>query len=210
MEELFDRAADSEVKPDGKMPQPWQPQQQQRQSGESYLQGGKKRNFQPSISEPAEAPKADKSKSDKDDKRTPAPWVSPELYETRKSEGKCIRCGSPKLKTFRCPKYTRANCPDNLAPPGEGKQIKRQRSFDSLDGNIRGNSTASDFTKAEGCLREPESSHVKSISVWNGKTGFIAHCPRSPDTRSTRSIAKNTSTHRLRRDKHLHVSTTSQ
>jgi hypothetical protein len=34
MEELFDRAADSEVKPDHKMPQLQQPQQQQRQSGE--------------------------------------------------------------------------------------------------------------------------------------------------------------------------------
>jgi hypothetical protein len=131
MEELFDRAADSEVKPDGKKPQPQQPQQQQRQSGESSQQGGKKRNFRPSISEPAEAPKPDKSKSDKDDKRTPAPWVSPELYETRKSEGKCIRCGSPKHKTFRCTKYTGANFPENLAPQGDGKQIKRQLSFDS-------------------------------------------------------------------------------
>jgi hypothetical protein len=54
-----------------------------------------------------------------------------------------------------------------------------------VDSNIRGNSTASDFTKAEGCLREPERSHVKSIFVWNGKTGFIAHCPQSADTRST-------------------------
>jgi hypothetical protein len=49
--------------------------------------------------------------------------------------------------------------------------------YEGVDGNIRGNSTASDFTKAEGCLREPESSHVKSIFVWNGKTGLIAHCP---------------------------------
>jgi len=35
MEELFDCAPDSEVKPDGKKPQLQQPQQQQRQSGES-------------------------------------------------------------------------------------------------------------------------------------------------------------------------------
>ena len=131
MEELFDRAADSEVKQDGKKPQPQQPEQQQRQLRESSQQGGKKRNFRPSIFEPAEAPKPDKSKSDKDDKRTPAPWVSPELYETRKSEGKSICCGSPKQKTFRCTKYTRANCSENLAPPGDGKQIKRQLDFDS-------------------------------------------------------------------------------
>jgi hypothetical protein len=48
MEELFDRAADSEVKPDGKKPPPQQPQQQQRRSGESSCQqGGKKCNFRP-------------------------------------------------------------------------------------------------------------------------------------------------------------------
>ena len=89
------------------------------------------RNLRPSISRPAEAPKPDKSRSDKDDKCTPAPWVSPELYETRKSERKCIRWGSPKHKTFRCMKYTPTNFPENLAPPGDGKQIQRKRSFDS-------------------------------------------------------------------------------
>jgi hypothetical protein len=66
--------------------------------------------------------------------------------------------------------------------------------YEGVDGNIRGISTASDFTKGEGCLREPESSHVKSIFVWNSKTGFIAHCPQSPDTRLTQRIAANTST----------------
>jgi hypothetical protein len=131
MIELFDRGADSEVKPDGKKPQLQQPQQQQRQSGESSQQGGKKRNFRPSILEPAEVPKPDKPKSDKDDKCTPAPWVSPELYETRKSEGDLLHWGSPKHNTFRCRKYTRAYFHENLAPPGDRKQIKRQRSFDS-------------------------------------------------------------------------------
>jgi len=55
--------------------------------------------------------------------------------------------------------------------------------YDGVDGNIRGNSTTSNFTKAKGCLRDPESTHAKSIFVWNGITGFTAHCPRSPDTR---------------------------
>jgi len=96
MEEVFDCAADSEVKPDSKKPQPQQPQQQQKQSGESCQQGGKKCNFRPSISEPADAPNTDKSMSDHDDTCTPAPWVSPELNETRTSEGKCIGCRSPK------------------------------------------------------------------------------------------------------------------
>jgi hypothetical protein len=59
MEELFDRAADSEVKPGGKKPQLQQPQQQQKQSRESCQQGGKRSNFRPSISEPAESQKPD-------------------------------------------------------------------------------------------------------------------------------------------------------
>ena len=132
MEELFDRAADSEVKPDGTKPQPQHPQHQQRQSGKSTSQqGGKKRNLRASISEPGKALMPDKSKSDKDNKRTPAPLVLAELYETQKSERKCIHDRSLKHKTFRCITYTRAHFPANLAPPGEGKQIKRQHSFDS-------------------------------------------------------------------------------
>jgi hypothetical protein len=58
MEELFNRAADSEVKRHGNKPQLRQPQQHARQSGQSSSeQGGKRCNFQQSISEPAEAPK---------------------------------------------------------------------------------------------------------------------------------------------------------
>jgi len=82
--------------------------------------------------------------------------------------------------------------------------------YKGVDGNIGGNSTASDFTEAEGCLREPESCHVESMFVWNGKTGFIAQCPRSPDTGRTRRIAANTSTHRLQCYKHLYISSRSQ
>ena len=33
--------------------------------------------------------------------------------------------------------------------------------YNGVDGNIRGNSATSDFTKAKGCLRQPHSSHVK-------------------------------------------------
>jgi len=47
------------------------------------------------------------------------------------SEGKCRPCGSPKHKIFLCTKYTRSNFPENLPTPGDRKQIKRQRSFDS-------------------------------------------------------------------------------
>jgi len=91
----------------------------------------KKRNFWQGISEQAEALKPDKPKSEKDDSATAAFPVSPERYAIRKWEGKCICCGSPILKTFRCTKYKSAKFPDNLAPPGDGKQIKSHRSFHS-------------------------------------------------------------------------------
>ena len=175
-------------------------------------------------------------------KRTPVPWVSPEPYVTRTSDRKCILYRSPNHKTFCWTKYTRANFPENLAPPGDGNKsnasapsiVNNQETnlplsgsssagevawagpwiagigYKCVDGNIRGISTASDFTKAEGCLSEPESSHVKWIFVWNGETRFIPHCLRSPDTRSTQRIAANTSTHWMRRYKHLHVSTSAE
>jgi len=82
--------------------------------------------------------------------------------------------------------------------------------YKDVDGNFRGNSAASDFIMGKRCLREPESSHIESRFVWNSKTGFIVHCPRSPDTRSTPRIAVNMCTHQLRRYMHLYVSTTSQ
>jgi len=69
--------------------------------------------------------------------------------------------------------------------------------LEAIKGNIRGHTIASDFIKAEGCLRQPEISHVMPIIVWNGKTGFIPHCPWSLDMRSTWKIAPSTSTHRL-------------
>jgi len=105
MEELFKRAADSEVKTDSKNPQQQLPHQQRKQSGESSQQGSKKRNFRTSISVPGKELKPVNSTTDKDDKRTPATWVSPELKENRKSEGQCIRCGSPKHKTFLSMKH---------------------------------------------------------------------------------------------------------
>jgi len=51
LDELFDCAAASEFKLDYKTPGG---QHHQTQAGESHKGGGKKRNFQPSISEPAE------------------------------------------------------------------------------------------------------------------------------------------------------------
>jgi hypothetical protein len=61
IDELFDRAADLETKP-----QKYDKSQQQRQHGETSYKGGRKCGYRPSISEskdaPKEAPKPDKLK----------------------------------------------------------------------------------------------------------------------------------------------------
>jgi hypothetical protein len=72
MEELSDRTANSEVKPDSNKPQPQQQQRQQKQSGESSQQGSKKCNIRPSISEAAESPMSDRSKLDNNERSAPA------------------------------------------------------------------------------------------------------------------------------------------
>jgi hypothetical protein len=242
MEELFDSAANSEVKPDGQKPQPQQPQQQQRQSGESSIQGGKKLNFRPSISKLAKKPKPDKSKSDKDDNRTPAPWVWQSSAKLRSRKENAYAADHPNMKNSGArnihapttPKTSLLQETENKSNPSAPSIVKNQKPslhwsvsssegedgrmgawiaviwYEGVDGNIRGYSTTSDFTEAEGCLTESETSHVKSIFVLIGKTGFFAHYPRSPDMRSSYRIAASTSTHRFRWYKHLYISTTSQ
>jgi len=82
--------------------------------------------------------------------------------------------------------------------------------YQGVVGKNRRYSTVSHFTKAEGCLRQPDCFHLKSIFLWNSKTWFTTHSPRSLATRSTLRIAKHMSTHRLWRYKQLYISTTSQ
>jgi hypothetical protein len=60
----------------------------------------------------------------------PAPWVSTEIFESRRTTGKCLRCGSPNHKASFCPKYSRGGNPpqqnQTLAPNRDGgHQIKR-------------------------------------------------------------------------------------
>jgi len=104
LDQLFDCAAASEFKPDDK--KPGGQRQQQRQTGESQKGGDKKRNFRPSISEPTENTSGNSntsnhsnnsgtgnSKSGKSNKSSggsranlsPAPWLSKEIYESRKA-----------------------------------------------------------------------------------------------------------------------------
>jgi len=146
IDELFDRAADVETEPEQ------YDKQQQKPAGESSRPGGKKRNFRPSISETKDVPKHP-SKPDKTGKSSggggtdlpPSPWVPGEVYASGKANGKCLRCGGEGHEAFQCPKYSKPNYQDSLAPrDGKGKdtdgkggnrQIKRQRSFDTQQAN---------------------------------------------------------------------------
>jgi hypothetical protein len=147
MDELFDKAAASEITHiDSKKPQQQQ-SQQQKQPMDTPHKGGK-RGYRPSISEPANTTgeKSGHSGSNKYGKSggggqssglPPAPWVSTEVFESRRSNAKCLRCGSPNHKASFCPKYSRGGNPPQqdqwLAPSGNGSgghQVKRQKSFD--------------------------------------------------------------------------------
>jgi len=99
-------------------------QQQQRQSGESQKSGDKKWNFGPSVSESADKtsgnsnnfnnsnnsnnPDPGNSKSVKsnmpsggsDANLSPAPWLSEEVYKSRKDNRQCTGCSSRDQKTL--------------------------------------------------------------------------------------------------------------
>jgi len=142
IDELFDQAADLETQPEEYN------KQRQKPPGESSRPCGKKPNIRPSISETKEVPKIP-CKPEKPDKSSGAggkdlplsPWVAGEVYAARKPNGKCLRCGCEGHKAFQCPKYSKPNYQDSLAPrDGQGKdtdgkggnrQIKCQRSFDT-------------------------------------------------------------------------------
>jgi len=149
LDQLFDSAAASKFKPDNKKPR-GQQQQQQRQAGETHKGGDKKHNFRPSISEPAEntcgntndSNNTGHSKSGKSNQSSggsranfaPAPWLSKEVYESRKANRQCTRCRSGDHKTYLCTQYGKTNPPEQNSSNSsgyDGRQIKRQKSFDT-------------------------------------------------------------------------------
>ena len=134
IDEHFDRAADVENEPEK------YDKQQQKPPGESSRPGGRKHNFQPSISKTKDEPR-NPSKPDKSDKPSGGKdlptslWVTGEVYISRIANGKYLQCGDDH-KTFQCPKYSKPNFQDRLTPgDSKGKdrddkrgnrQIKRQ------------------------------------------------------------------------------------
>jgi hypothetical protein len=147
LDEFFDKGAALEVTHvENKKPQQQQ-QQQQKQPTDLPSKGGK-RVYRPSISEPANTSgggKPGQSGSNRHGKSgdggqssglPPAPCVSTEFFESRRTTGKCLRCGSPNHKASFCPKYLRGGNPpqqdQTLAPNRDGGHpIKRQKSFDN-------------------------------------------------------------------------------
>ena len=146
LDEFFVKAAASEVTHvENKKPQ--QQQQQQQKQPMDSSSNGRKRGYQPSISEPADTTggKCGQSVTNRHGKSggrgqssglPPAPWLSMEIFEGRRSTGKCLLCGSPNNKASFFPKYSRGGNPpqqdQTLAPNRDGgHQIKRQKSFDN-------------------------------------------------------------------------------
>jgi len=147
LHQLFDCGAASEFKPHDKTPEGQQ--QPQRQAGESQKGGEKKSNFRTSISEPAEYTSSNSNNSSTGNSKSgksnvssggsranlaPAPWLSKEVNESRKASQQCTRCGSGDHQTYLRTKYGKTIPPEQNSSNSssyDGKQIKRQESFDT-------------------------------------------------------------------------------
>ena len=146
LEQLFNCAVASQVKPDNKTP--WG-QHLQWLAWESQKGGNKKCNFRPSISQPAENTSSNSnnynstsnSKLGKSCKPSggscgslsSVPWLSKKVYQGRKAYWQCTRCGSRNYNIYLCTNYGKSDPPDQNSSNNsdyDGNQIKRQKSFD--------------------------------------------------------------------------------
>jgi hypothetical protein len=118
IDEMFDIAADVEPLTG------WENQGSAEQLNETQ-KGNNKRNYMPSTSKPTM--QTGKSGGSPSSGLPPAPWVSAEVFERRKSSGKCGRCGSGDHKSHQCPRYARAHHPQQQSLTPAGNQVKRQR-----------------------------------------------------------------------------------
>jgi hypothetical protein len=61
-------------------------------------------------------------------------WLSKEIYESRKGNHQCTRCGIGDHKTYLCTKYSNPSPPEQNSSNNSGydsKQVKRQKSLDT-------------------------------------------------------------------------------
>jgi len=131
MDEIYNRAADSEAKPDGHKPQQQQPHQQQKQSRKSSQQGGTNHAFRSSITELASVTIPEKSNMGKHDKTLPrhrSPQSSVNHGSQRENAYAPVHL---KDYTFRCTNYKRSNIPEIVALLGDRKQLKCHGSSNS-------------------------------------------------------------------------------
>jgi len=152
LDQLFEFAAAWEFKPDHNTPGG---QQRQMHTGESQKGGDKKRNFRPSICEPAENTSGNfntsvncnnsctgNSKSGTSSKSSggtrahlsPWVWLSKEIYKSRKANRQCTHYCSGDHKTYLCTKYGKSNPPEQNPSNNsgnDGKRVKRQKWFDT-------------------------------------------------------------------------------
>jgi len=66
--------------------------------------------------------------------------------------------------------------------------------YEGIYGNIIGSSTASDFIRAQWCVGDPESTHVKSILLWNSLTRVITNCLWTPNMKLPQRVVINMNT----------------
>jgi hypothetical protein len=65
---------------------------------------------------------------------SPAPWLSKEIYESRKAHQQSTHCSSGAHKTYLCTKYGKSSPPEQNSSNNsgyDGKHIKRKKSFDT-------------------------------------------------------------------------------
>jgi len=106
IDELFDRAADVQSPP--KADTQHRQQHQQKQPGESM-----KHNFRRSISEQTETTQPNAGTSGHPNRSgggnranlSPAPWLTKKVYEMRRVNQQCTRCGSRVHKAHKSTKY---------------------------------------------------------------------------------------------------------
>jgi hypothetical protein len=127
IDEMFDIAAD--VEPLSGWGIPGSDEQHQQQSNEPQ-KGNNKRSYTQSNSK--SVTQTGKSGGSSSSTLPPAPWVSTEVYESRKSNGKCLRCAGGDHKTVRCPRFARATFPRQQSPTLASNQVKRRRNRRSV------------------------------------------------------------------------------
>jgi hypothetical protein len=133
IDELIDMAADSETSPQQQKTDKKAPDGQSSGNGGSggnsegdgrsrSRSRGRKRAFRSSVSESKQG--SEQSAKSSQEKKPPAPWVSTEEFQKRKSEGKCVRCAAGGHTGPECKTYGPATRPNQDPGAANNKRAK--------------------------------------------------------------------------------------